>query len=93
MTPAAPANTDAMKNVNMITRSVSMPIIDAASRSNATARIAFPSFVRDTTSVSAIISAMLVRNHNKLDDGDRPAHHVEGGLEQGARFAGVRIAA
>ena len=28
MTPAAPASTDAMKNVNVITRSVSMPIID-----------------------------------------------------------------
>ena len=46
-----------MKNVDEITRSTSMPIIAAASRSNDVARIAFPSCVRATNSVSATISA------------------------------------
>ena len=41
-TPAAPASAEPMKNVTTITRSTSMPIIAAASRSNAVARIAFP---------------------------------------------------
>ncbi len=51
MTPAAPASTEPMKNVQAITRSMSMPIIAAASRSNAVARIAFPSLVRATSNV------------------------------------------
>ena len=46
ITPAAPASTEPMKNVIEMTRSVSIPIIDAASRSKATARIALPNFVR-----------------------------------------------
>ena len=40
-----------MKNVATITRSTSMPIIAAASRSNDVARIALPSCVRCTKSV------------------------------------------
>ena len=58
MTPAAPASAEPMKNVEAITRSTSMPIIDAASRSNDVARIALPIFVRATSSVSPIISAI-----------------------------------
>ena len=42
-----------MKKVEAITRSTSMPIIAAASRSNAVARIALPSRERATSSVSA----------------------------------------
>ena len=49
-TPAAPASADPMKNVFTITWSTSIPIIAAASRSNAVARIALPSFVRVTSS-------------------------------------------
>jgi hypothetical protein len=48
-----------MKNVDEITRSTSMPIIDAASRSNDVARIAFPIFVRATSSVRTTISAIV----------------------------------
>ena len=59
ITPAAPASDDPMKNVDAITRSVSMPIIDAASRSYAVARIAFPNCVRATKAVSATMSAKL----------------------------------
>ena len=44
-----------MKKVDEMTRSVSIPIIDAASRSNAVARIAFPNRVRDTTNMSMAI--------------------------------------
>ena len=46
-----------MKNVFTITRSTSMPIIAAASRSKAVARIAFPSFVRVTSSQRPTIIA------------------------------------
>ncbi len=46
ITPAAPASTEPMKKVIEMTRSMSIPIIAAASRSNATARIAFPNLVR-----------------------------------------------
>ena len=56
MTPAAPARIEPIRNVATITRSTSIPIIAAASRSYAVARIAFPSVVRPTSSVSAIIS-------------------------------------
>ena len=42
-----------MKKVATITRSMSMPIIAAASRSNEVARIALPSRVRETRSRSA----------------------------------------
>ena len=44
-----------MKKVMAMTRSVSIPIIDAASRSNAVARSAFPNFVRETSRTSATI--------------------------------------
>ena len=37
-----------------------MPIIDAASRSNETARIAFPSRVRETSRVSSTIRVTVV---------------------------------
>jgi len=57
MTPAAPASADPMKNVDAITRSTSIPIIDAASRSNDVARIALPIFVRATNSVRATIKS------------------------------------
>ena len=52
ITPAAPETAEPMKNANAITRSVSMPIIVAASRSTAVARIALPICVRATSSVS-----------------------------------------
>ena len=45
-----------MKNVATITRSTSIPIIAAASRSYDVARIALPSAVRFTSSVSATIN-------------------------------------
>ena len=57
-TPAAPASAEPMKNVTTITRSTSMPIIAAASRSNEVARIALPVCVRCTNSVSTIISTI-----------------------------------
>ena len=47
-----------MKNVAAMTRSVSIPIIDAASRSKAVARIALPSRVRLTRYIRANISAI-----------------------------------
>ena len=47
MTPAAPASAEPMKNVDAITRSTSMPIIAAASRSYEVARIALPMRVGD----------------------------------------------
>ena len=56
MTPAAPASAEPMKNVEAITRSTSIPIIEAASRSNDVARIALPIFVRATSSVSPTIN-------------------------------------
>ena len=46
-----------MKNVPAITRSMSIPIIAEASRSNETARIARPSCVQRTSARSATISA------------------------------------
>ena len=52
ITPAAPETAEPTKNANAITRSVSMPIIVAASRSTAVARIALPICVRATRSVS-----------------------------------------
>ena len=61
MTPAAPASSEPMKNVETMTRSTSIPCIAAASRSNAVARIAFPRRVRATSSVSASISPNEVR--------------------------------
>ena len=45
ITPAAPASAEPMKKVETITRSTSIPIIAAASRSKAVARIALPSRV------------------------------------------------
>ncbi|OLE17330.1 MAG: hypothetical protein AUG88_07205 [Actinobacteria bacterium 13_1_20CM_4_68_12] len=56
MTPPAAASADPRKNVKEITRSMLIPIISAASRSNDVARIAFPVRVRETTSASAIVS-------------------------------------
>ena len=44
------------RNVKAITRSTSIPIIEAASRSNDVARIALPTVVRRTSSVSATMS-------------------------------------
>ena len=68
MTPAAPASAEPMKKVDTITRSTSIPIIDAASRSYAVARIALPSRVRATSSVRPTISA----NADTIDeDADR----------------------
>ena len=58
MTPAAPASAEPMKKVAEMTRSTSIPIIAAASRSNDVARIAFPIRVRATSSVSTTISAI-----------------------------------
>ena len=58
MTPAAPARAEPRKNVTEITRSTSIPIIAAASRSNDVARIAFPTLVRATIKVRTIISAI-----------------------------------
>ena len=60
ITPAAPASAEPMKNAMTITRSTSMPIIAAASRSYAVARIAFPTRVYDTKTVSAAINATVV---------------------------------
>ena len=48
ITPAAPASAEPRTNVNTITRSMLMPIIAAASRSNDVARIALPVRVRLT---------------------------------------------
>ena len=45
-TPAAPASAEPSTNANTITRSMSMPIIAAASRSYDVARIALPVRVR-----------------------------------------------
>jgi hypothetical protein len=56
ITPAAPASAEPMKKVDAITRSASIPIIIAASRSYAVARIAFPSRERRTKTVRTIIS-------------------------------------
>ena len=55
MTPAAPASAEPTKKVVAMTRSGSMPIIAAASRSNETARIAFPNRVQRTSARSATI--------------------------------------
>ena len=60
ITPAAPARTEPMKNVDAITRSVSIPIIAAASRSYEVARIAFPICVLATSTVRATISPTVV---------------------------------
>ena len=60
ITPAAPARNEPKKKVDAITRSVSMPIIDAASRSYDVARIALPTRVRATRKVSRIISATVI---------------------------------
>jgi len=48
-----------MKKVATITRSTSMPIIAAASRSKDVARIAFPSCVRCTNPVRPTISTIV----------------------------------
>ena len=56
MIPAAAASADPRKNVNEITRSMLIPIISAASRSNDVARIALPVRVRETSSASTIVS-------------------------------------
>ena len=56
MTPAAPASAEPITNVNTITRSMSMPIIAAASRSNDVARIALPVRVRVTSIQSRTMS-------------------------------------
>ena len=45
ITPATPASAEPMKKTVEITRSTSIPIISAASRSKATARLALPSCV------------------------------------------------
>ena len=45
ITPATPASAEPTKNTVEITRSTSIPIISAASRSNATARLALPTCV------------------------------------------------
>ena len=47
-----------------MTRSVSIPIIEAASRSNAVARIAFPNLVRETSRTSATIRNRAVATTN-----------------------------
>ena len=57
ITPAAPASAEPSTNVNTITRSMLMPIIAAASRSNDVARIALPVRVRVTSIQSTTISA------------------------------------
>ena len=82
-----------MKNVEAITLSVSIPIIEAASRSNAVARMALPRRVRDTSSVRAIISATLVRDDEQLHDRDGPPENAERRVEQRARLAGIDVAA
>ena len=56
MTPPAAANAEPRKNVNEITRSMLIPIISAASRSNDVARIAFPVRVRETMSARTIVN-------------------------------------
>jgi hypothetical protein len=61
MTPAAPARAEPSTKVKTITRSMLMPIIAAASRSNDTARIALPVRVRLTSTQSTAISARAVR--------------------------------
>ena len=55
MMPPAAARAEPRKNVNEMTRSMLMPIISAASRSNDVARIAFPVRVRETSSASTIV--------------------------------------
>ena len=55
ITPAAPASAEPSTNVKTITRSMSMPIIAAASRSNEVARIALPVRVRFTRNQRRII--------------------------------------
>ena len=55
-TPPAPASAEPMTNVNTITRSMSIPIIAAASRSNDVARIALPVRVLLTRNQSTNIS-------------------------------------
>ena len=52
ITPAAPASAEPRTNVKTITRSMSMPIIAAASRSYEVARIALP------------VRVLLTRNHS-----------------------------
>ncbi len=72
ITPAAPASAEPMMNVITITRSTSMPIIDAASRSYEVARIALPICVLFTSSVSAII-----RTNAESDDDDPQQRDVQ----------------
>ena len=55
ITPAAPASAEPITNVKTITRSMSMPIIAAASRSNDVARMALPVRVRVTRIQSTTI--------------------------------------
>ena len=59
-----------MKNVFTITRSTSIPIIAAASRSKDVARIAFPSFVRVTSSQRPAIIATAGGHDDEPDDPD-----------------------
>ncbi len=66
ITPAAPASAEPSTKVNTITRSMSMPIIAAASRSYEVARIALPSRVRVTSSQSSD------HQHERSDDDDDP---------------------
>src|SRR3954451_14014867 len=84
MTPAAPASAEPMKNVAAMTRSVSMPIIDAASRSNEVARIALPSCVRETSKMS--------RNMRRKKRKKRKKRGGKGGAERERRGGGERAA-
>ena len=89
-TPAAPASAEPSTNVNTITRSMSIPIIAAASRSNEVARIALPVRVLLTRNQSTIISAnaetmMMIADERDLDVADREAlqeERVPGSVEQ-----------
>src|SRR5919201_578416 len=76
-TPAAPASAEPMKNVATITRSTSMPIIAAASRSNEVARIALPSCVFRTKSVNPTISTTVPAEDRDDPEADERAHHVD----------------
>ena len=71
ITPAAPASAEPSTNANTITRSTSMPIIEAASRSCEVARIALPMRVLVTSSHSTIISANAERTITIRSSGTR----------------------
>ena len=81
-TPAAPASAEPRTNVKTITLSMSIPIIDAASRSNDVARIALPVRVLLTRNQSTSIrtnaeTIVMIRSSGDVHVADVEALDVE----------------